>query len=62
MFIRDLADGTKIKLSNGATVEVVTNAHDGGWLFGRYLEHPDEPDLVGTEDWVYFGDVQEEVV
>jgi hypothetical protein len=62
MFIRDLAPGTKLKLTNGAIVEVVMNANDGGWLLGRYLEHPDDPDLVGEEDWVYFGDVNSEVV
>ena len=61
MFIRDLAEGAKIKLSNGAIVEVVMNANDGGWLFGRYVEHPDDPEMVGTEDWVYFGDVSEEI-
>ena len=61
MFIRDLTEGTKIRLSNGAVAEVLQNAHDGGWLFARYLEHPDEPDMVGTEDWVFFGDVSEEV-
>lgn len=62
MFIRDLPEGTKLKLTNGAIVEVVMNANDGGWLLGRYLEHADEPDMVGTEDWVYFGDVNGEVV
>jgi hypothetical protein len=61
MFIRDLASGTKVKLSNGAIVEVVENANDGGWLFGRYLEHPDDPDMVGEEEWVFFGDVSEEL-
>jgi len=61
MFIRDLPEGAKLRLTNGAIVEVVMNAHDGGWLSARYLEHPDEPDLVGTEDWIYFGDVSQEV-
>ena len=61
MFVRDMAEGTKLKLSNGAIVEIVTNANDGGWLFARYLEHADEPELVGTEDWVFFGDVREEL-
>jgi hypothetical protein len=50
-----------VKLSNGAIVEVVENANDGGWLFGRYLEHPDDPDMVGEEEWVFFGDVSEEL-
>ena len=61
MFVRDMDPGTRLKLSNGAHVQIIENARDGGWVFARYLEHPDEPDLVGTEDWVFFGDVQEEV-
>jgi len=61
IFVRDIEDGSRIRLSNGAIVEVVANAKDGGWLLGRYLEHADEPDLVGTEDWIYFGDVSEEL-
>jgi len=62
MFVRDMAAGTKLKLSNGAIVEIVQNAKDGGWVFARYLENPDEPEMVGTEDWVFFGDVREELV
>jgi hypothetical protein len=61
MFIRDLPPGARVRLTNDAIVEVVQNANDGGWLLGRYIEHPDEPDVVGTEDWVFFGDVREEV-
>jgi hypothetical protein len=62
MFIRDLPEGTKLKLKNGAVVEIVTNANDGGWLLGKFLEHEKEPAMVGTEDWVFFGDVQGEIV
>ena len=61
MFVRDMREGTRLRLSNGAIVEIVSNANDGGWVLGRYLEHPDEPDLIGTEDWVFFGDVREEL-
>jgi hypothetical protein len=56
-----MAAGTKLRLSNGAIVEIVQNAADGGWVFARYLEHSAEPGLVGTEDWVFFGDVREEI-
>jgi hypothetical protein len=61
IFVRDLPPGAKLRMSDGAIVEVVQNARDGGWLLGRYVEHEDSPDLVGTEDWIYFGDVVEEV-
>jgi len=61
VFIRDMLAGTKLLLNSGAIVEVVENARDGGWLLARYLEHPDEPDLVGTDEWVFFGEIQKEV-
>ena len=61
IFIRDIPDGSKLKLTNGAIVEIVKNANNGGWVFARYLEHPEEPELIGTEDWVFFAEVQEEV-
>ena len=61
MFIRDLPEGTKLKLTDGAIVEIVANANNGGWIFVRYLEHAEEPELIGTADWVFFVDVQEQV-
>ena len=61
IFIRDLQPGTKLRIRGDAVVEVVLNANDGGWLMARYLESPKEPDLVDTEDWIFFGDVIEEV-
>ena len=61
MFVRDMAEGTKLKLSDGSTVEILSNANDGGWVFARYIESPSDPSLVGTEDWVFFGDVREEL-
>ena len=61
MFIRDIPEGAKLKLRGEAIVEVVLNAKDGGWLMARYLESPEDPELVGTEDWVFFGDVVAEL-
>ena len=61
IFIRDLPEGTKLKLTSGAFVEIVENPNNGGWIFARYLEHAEEPELVGTEDWVFFVDIQEQV-
>ena len=46
---------------DGAVVEIVVNANDGGWILAHFLEHEKEPALVGTEDWVFFGDVREEM-
>ena len=57
MFIRDLPEGIKLQLRDQAIVEIVINARDGGWLLARYLESPEAPELIGTEDWVFFGEV-----
>jgi hypothetical protein len=61
IFVRDLEPGTKLRIRGGAVVEVILNANDGGWVFARYLESKEDPDLTGTEDWIFFGDVIEEV-
>jgi hypothetical protein len=61
MFVRDMEPGTKLRLSNGAVVEILQNANDGGWVFAKYLENEEDPDMVGEEDWVFFGDVREEI-
>lgn len=61
MFIRDMPSGTRLRLKSGALVEVVENASDGGWLFARHLENADDPELVGKEEWVFFGEVKEEL-
>jgi hypothetical protein len=61
VFIRDMPEGTKLKLTDGSIVEITANARNGGYVLARYLEHPEEPELVGTEEWVFFGDVKEEL-
>jgi hypothetical protein len=61
IFVRDLQPGTKLRIKGGAIVELIMNANDGGWVFARYLESPDDADLLDTEDWIFFGDVIEEV-
>ena len=57
--IRLLEPGTKIRLSNDATGEVVTNFDDGVWLSVRFLTSPEDPSLEGTEDMVFAQDVLE---
>jgi hypothetical protein len=57
--IRLLEPGTKIRLSNAATGEVVTNFNDGVWVTVRFLTSPDDPSLEGTEDMVFAQDVME---
>ena len=55
--IRFLEPGTKVRLSNNATGEVVTNFNDGVWVSVRFLTSPNDPSLEGTEDMVFAQDV-----
>ena len=54
-----LEPGAKIGLSNGSTVEVVSNPHDGVWIFGLYLSSPSDPSLEGTEEMVFAQEIVE---
>jgi hypothetical protein len=57
--IRDLAVGTRVKLSTGAEVEIVDNPKDGVWLFARYLSSAGDPTMVGSEEMIFAQDVVE---
>ena len=57
--VRLLEPGTRVALSDGSTVEVVSNPKDGIWLFARYLASPRDASLVGTEEMVFAQDVVE---
>jgi hypothetical protein len=56
---RALPVGTKIVLVNGAVAEIVSNPHDGVWVFGRYLSAPDDPSIVGSEEMIFAQDIAE---
>ena len=55
---RDLPVGAKVKLKNGAVAEITGNPRDGAWLLIRFVEHPENPSLVGEDDMVFFVDVE----
>ncbi len=40
----------KIRTRDGAEAEVLAETQDGAWVKVRYLEVPDDPSLIGTED------------
>ena len=61
MFIRDMPEGTKLELKNGDLVEITLNARDGGWLMARCVESENDPDRIGTEDWIFFAEVAAEL-
>ena len=49
----DLVAGDIVTMSDGATVEVVSNMGYGMWIFGRYITAPEDPELEGTEEMVF---------
>ena len=57
--IRLLEPGMKVRLSNDATGEVVTNFNDGVWVTLRFLTSPSDPSLEGTEDMVFAQEIME---
>jgi len=56
--LQQLEIGTKLRLRNDATGEVVGNPKDGSWIFLKYETSPD-PSEVGTEGLVFADDVVE---
>jgi hypothetical protein len=57
VILTNLKEGQKIKLRDGSVAEVTANPRDGGWVFIKYLESPDDPDLEGTEEMAFATDV-----
>ncbi len=55
--LQDLPEGAKVRLRNGAIAEVTANPRDGGWIFIRFVEHPDYPSKVGEDDMAFCTDV-----
>ena len=58
---RDLPEGLKLKLTDGALAEIVGNPRDGAILLLKILEHPNDPSRVGGEEAVFYTDVKEVV-
>jgi hypothetical protein len=52
-----IEEGARVKLRDGEIAEVVDNPRDGMWILLRFLEAPDEPERVGTEELVFWADV-----
>ncbi|MCA6122151.1 hypothetical protein J6500_09650 [Bradyrhizobium sp. WSM 1704] len=49
--------GTRLRLQQGVTAEVVENMDDGQWLQVRYLEVPARPDDVGSVELCHAQDI-----
>lgn len=50
MDIYELKVGNRVKTVDGSIAEIVKETTDGRWILVRYIEVPEDPDLVGTED------------
>ena len=50
MDIYELKPGDKVCTTDGALVEILKETEDGRWILVRYLEDPENPSVVGTED------------
>lgn len=50
MDIYALKPGDKVRTADGAVVEILKETEDGKWILVRYIEDPENPSVVGTED------------
>jgi hypothetical protein len=57
VILRDLPVGTLVRLRSGAIGEITGNPQDGAWIFLRYVEAPNDPQKVGTEDMAFCTEV-----
>jgi hypothetical protein len=57
--VLELEPGTKIRLVDDATAEVVANPRDGVWIQARYLTSPADPFQVGTEELLFAENIVE---
>ena len=59
MFVNlfEVKPGQRILMKNRSVAEVVENLDDGIWVKGRFLESPNDPSIVGTEDLCYCEEV-----
>ena len=50
MDIYSLKPGDKVRTADGAVVEIREETEDGKWILIRYLEDPENPSVIGTDD------------
>ena len=59
MDIYSLKPGDKVRTADGALVEILKETEDGQWILIRYLEDPENPSVVGTEDLCHGDELRE---
>ena len=52
-----IEEGARVKLRDGEIAEVIDNPRDGMWILLRFLEAPDDPARVDSEELVFWADV-----
>jgi hypothetical protein len=59
MDIYALKAGDRVRTTDGALVEILKETEDGRWILIRYLEDPENPSVVGTEDLCHVDELKE---
>ena len=59
--IWDLKVGERISLDSGAVAEVVAPTEDGEWVLVKYVEAPESPEIIVTEDLCSTDEIQLDV-
>jgi hypothetical protein len=49
-----LEPGARLRLADGAVVELIENPRDGSWLLCRYVSHPTGASMPGDEEHMIF--------
>ena len=55
--IWDLKVVDRISLDSGAVAEVIAPTEDGEWVLVKYIEVPESPQIVGTQDLCSTGEI-----
>ena len=53
----NLREGERVTLDSGAVAEVIAPTGDGTWVLVKYVEAPESPEIVGTEDLCSFEEI-----
>ena len=59
MDLYELRRGDRVRTADGAVVEVLAETEDGQWIKVRYVEAPEDPHLVDTEDLCHVDELRE---
>jgi len=57
LMFRDLPVGSRVKLRKSVVGEVIGNPGDGGWLFVKIVESPEDESKIGAEEMAFCTDV-----